>query len=345
VASRSAPSHSVAMPRPELRATAAALAAAFGDTTFTAQDAGNVGVPHQRLASATRAGLVHRLRRGHFRIARAGIEDSRLADCLERLSQRGIHACVGRRTAADIWDVPVWLPQTQSTPTVLVPRSAPVGMGLRGGVFLKGCDIDPRRIVMGPTSQPVTDPLLTAAHVASTRGATFAQAMVVLCGAMRCQLGWVSPEGASVTRLASRGEIREHLVAELRDAVTHADVRTHPRALAAVPYADPRLETALESLSWARFIEGGIDLPEPQVWVTGASGRAWRVDFLFGGRVIGECDGAVKYVEGDSLWKEKKRQSDLEESGYIVVRWTWEEIAFRPHVVLARIARALSRAV
>lgn len=341
---RSSALQSVAMPRPELLTTVSALAAAFGRATFTTRDALDVGVPHQRLAAATHAGLVHRLRRGHYRIAGATMDDSRLADCLERLSQRGIRACVGRRTAAESWDMPLWLPEADRPPTVLVPRSAPVGMGLRGGVFLKGCDVDPQRIVMGPTSLPVTDPLLTAAHVAATRGASFVQAMVVLCGAMRCELGRSIPDSAAVTRLASREEVRERLAVDLLDAVTHADVRTNPRAMAAIPYADPRLETALESLSWGRFIEAGITLPEPQVWITGASGRGWRVDFLFDGCVIGECDGAVKYVEGDSLWKEKKRQADLEEAGYVVVRWTWEEIVFRPHVVLARIARALMRA-
>lgn len=80
------------------------------------------------------------------------------------------------------------------------------------------------------------------------------------------------------------------------------------------------------------------------MWVSGASGRSWRVDFLFGGRVIGECDGAVKYAETDSLWKERKRQADLEAAGYIVVRWTWEEIVYHPHAVLARIALARARA-
>ena len=103
------------------------------------------------------------------------------------------------------------------------------------------------------------------------------------------------------------------------------------------------METALESLSWARFHECGFEIPIPQARVRGASGRLWRVDFLFKGLVVGECDGAVKYHDGYTPWKEKQRQSDLEGAGHPVVRWTWEEITRRPDSVLARIALAMTR--
>lgn len=107
--------------------------------------------------------------------------------------------------------------------------------------------------------------------------------------------------------------------------------------------ADPRVETALESLSWAQFHEWGLALPLPQANLRGASGVLWRVDFLFEGRVIGECDGAVKFHAGHTAWQEKRRQSDLEAQGYQFVRWTWEEIIREPEAVLARIALALRR--
>ncbi len=107
--------------------------------------------------------------------------------------------------------------------------------------------------------------------------------------------------------------------------------------------ADPRVETALESLSWAQFHEWGLEMPVPQVSLKGASGVLWRVDFLFGGRVIGECDGAVKFHAGHTAWQEKRRQSDLEAEGYVFVRWTWEELLRQPGAVLARLDLALRR--
>jgi len=332
------------MPRSELRATRSQLAAAFEGRTFTSEEARGAGVPHHRLAAATQAGLVHRLRRGHYRVATATPEDGRLVDRLERLASRGITACAGLRTAVRIWDAPIWTDREPGAPTVLVPRDAGVGVGLRGGVILRSCNVDPSRIVLGPGSIPVTDPLLTAVHLAAMPGTSLAQMMVLLCGGMRRHLSRSIVEPSTLNTLAGQEKTRTELSSDLLDAVMRADVRGRRRVLDVISFADPRLETALESISWARFIEAGIELPHPQVWVAGASGRSWRVDFLFGNRVVGECDGAVKYGEATSLWREKKRQADLEAAGYIVVRWTWEEIVFRPHVVLARIALALSRA-
>jgi len=335
--------HSGRMPRSEIHTTSAQLNAAFASRTFTSRDACEAGIDYHRLKSAVQAGLVHRLRRDHFRVATTSVQDSRLADSLERLASQGITACAGRRAAADIWDSPIWTDELSGVPTVLVPRDSPVGKGLRGGILIKPCDVDARRIVLGPGSIPVTDPLLTAVHLAAAPRASFAQVMVLLSGGMRRQLARSTGDPRALTRRASQADVRASLASDLMDAIRHSDVRGRHRVAAAAPLADPRLETVLESISLARFIEAGIELPEPQVWVNGSSGRSWRVDFLFGGRVIGECDGAVKYAEADSLWKEKKRQADLEAAGYIVVRWTWEEIVYHPHVVLARIALALAR--
>ena len=288
--------------------------------------------------------MVHRLRRDHYRVATTSAQDSRLADSLERLASQGITACAGRRTAGDIWGSPIWSDEPPGAPTVLVPRGSPVGKGFRGGIVIKPCNVDPRRIVLGPGSITVTDPLLTAAHLAAAPRAPFAQMMVLLSGGMRRQLARSTQDPQALTRRASQADVRASLASDLMDAISRSDVRGRHRVAAAAPHADPRLETVLESISLARFIEAGIELPTPQVWVSGASGRSWRVDFLFDGRVIGECDGAVKYAEADSLWKEKKRQADLEAAGFIVVRWTWEEIVYHPHIVLARIALALARA-
>lgn len=331
------------MPRVEVQTTSAQLIAAFASGTFTSREADEAGIEYHRLRSAVEAGLVHRLRRGHYRVALTGAADSRLTDCLERLTSQGITACAGKRTAGDIWDSPMWNVDPAVAPTVLVPRESSVGKGLRGGVLIKPCDVDRRRIVASPGSIPVTDPLLTAAHLAAAPQTSFAQMMVLLSGGMRRHLARSVRDPLALTRRASQADARSSLSLDLMDAITHADVRGLQRVAAVAPLADPRLETALESISWARFLEAGLDLPEPQVWVSGASGRSWRVDFLFGGRVIGECDGAVKYSETDSLWKEKKRQADLEAAGYIVVRWTWEEIVYHPHLVIARIALALTR--
>ena len=61
-------------------------------------------------------------------------------------------------------------------------------------------------------------------------------------------------------------------------------------------------------------------------------------------RVIGECDGAVKYADGSAAFlAEKQREQVLRDLGYGMVRWLAKEIMARPEVVVARVARALDR--
>ena len=160
---------------------------------------------------------------------------------------------------------------------------------------------------------------------------------------MAAAMGDASVRTALVDELIATAQYADVRGKGSRPGTPQCDRRAWQRLAHALAIADPRIETALESLSWARFHELGFEIPEPQVLVRGASGRLWRVDFLFGGRVIGECDGAIKYNSGHTPWKEKQRQSDLEAEGHPVVRWTWDEIYRRPQQVLARIGLAIDR--
>jgi hypothetical protein len=60
--------------------------------------------------------------------------------------------------------------------------------------------------------------------------------------------------------------------------------------------------------------------------------------------LAGEADGQVKYAEPFSepvsvLVDEKFRQLRIEESGFVVVRWTGAEILYHPDRVIDRIVR------
>ena len=74
------------------------------------------------------------------------------------------------------------------------------------------------------------------------------------------------------------------------------------------------------------FNDAGLPSPEPQAWIEDEDGfLVARVDALWRNhRVIGECDGAVKYdidAAPTMLLAEKRRQERLEDLGYIVVPW------------------------
>lgn len=292
------------------------------------------------------------------------LEESRVRDAITALPQ--IPAAVGLVRAGAAWEIPTWEIPPSPTPTILVPKGSGVRSGVRNGLRFAMREVSEDHIVMGPGGIPMTDPLLTGIHLAESRRLSLGAQLVVLHGAIRRQAEFdeavwrrhfdascdVSEGTAADERLDSHDlarlmadqGFRRALIDRAVTTAAEANLRGVRRVIKALHLADPRVETALESLSWAAFIGAGIPLPTPQALVHGESGKIWRVDFLFDGLVIGECDGAVKYHAGQSLWQEKKRQMDLENAGYVVVRWTWEEIVSHPHVVLARIALALSRA-
>jgi very-short-patch-repair endonuclease len=108
--------------------------------------------------------------------------------------------------------------------------------------------------------------------------------------------------------------------------------------------ADALAESPLESVSRYRMHLAGLPCPELQITIDLPSGRV-RVDFLWRQqRVVGEADGMVKYTDAEVLRMEKRRQVWLEDAGYQVVRWVWDEIWRQPWVVMQRIQRALIRA-
>lgn len=117
------------------------------------------------------------------------------------------------------------------------------------------------------------------------------------------------------------------------------------RAARVIRFADPLSESALESL--ARLLFAKCEVPAPQTQVVLEDG--WqvlaRVDFYwpkYG--VIGEADGMLKYDGAPhALRAEKLRQERLEEAGYIVVRFTWDDVVRRPRQTVERIRAAFAR--
>jgi hypothetical protein len=116
------------------------------------------------------------------------------------------------------------------------------------------------------------------------------------------------------------------------------------RAVAVVDFADPRSESALESVSRVLFREAGIPAPELQWSFDDDDGTIGRVDFYWEEfRVVGEADGMKKYDEPGAGRREKLREMRLEDIELEVVRWTWDEIWRQPDVVLGRLRRAMNR--
>lgn len=156
---------------------------------------------------------------------------------------------------------------------------------------------------------------------------------------------WVSFRGGVVVADSAmrHGVSRESIDRVLHDCTRWPGIR---KARSVVAFADGRAATPLESVSRVAFHDMLLPPPELQAVLVRDDRGAPKtiVDFYWDEyRVVGEADGLLKYddeAERRSLRAEKLRQEELESLGYIVVRWTWDDIWRRPEWVAMRLRRA-----
>jgi very-short-patch-repair endonuclease len=160
-------------------------------------------------------------------------------------------------------------------------------------------------------------------------------------------LARTSPFVHGVVAVDSALRLRLVTVSELE--VVLADGARWPgieRARRVVKFADMRSESVLESVSRVAMHEQGIAMPRTQVVIGDA-----RVDFLWDDvRVVGEADGLGKYEPSgarttrDIVRAEKRREEQLADAGFEVVRWGWED-ARNPPRLARRLRAAFERGV
>ena len=114
-----------------------------------------------------------------------------------------------------------------------------------------------------------------------------------------------------------------------------------------------RSESAGESVSRVRISEAGLPSPTPQLEIFDHRGRfVARLDFgCEEKRTIGEFDGKGKYGEllrpgqmpSDAIVAEKRRENQLRDLGWQVVRWLWADL-YQENVIKDRLLRAFAQA-
>ena len=335
------------MPRRDVSRTIALLHSAFGSQSFSLSQASALGIRAGRIQRLAASKVLVRVRHGWY-----AVTDDPMALIRERsanFSRRGASATVGGRSAGKIWGVPEFGhrgPLPPPLPTLLVPRGRGVRAGVRNGVDVRIADLAASDVVEA-FGLHITTPLRTGLDMARQLGRCRRSALVPLCGAVRTEIAWrafgagdVSPH--AVTRAAVDPDLRAAVEAELRDMIERVPAHGMLWTRRVLDDVEPLIETPAECLAWALLTTTDLPRPQPQAIVRGLSGREYRSDFLIGGRVILEVDGAIKYGD-QSLWGEKQRQSDLEAAGYWVVRCTWEELLRHPDRIVARVREALLR--
>lgn len=239
-----------------------------------------------------------------------------------------------------------------STPTIgthaSLEFSVQKGTGQRSGrePRVRARDLPPghvRTLTEGPAAGlNLTSPMRTAIDLAAT--GRLAAGLAALDFALRSEL-LVETSGRDARRLshaqcAAFTEDQLTLAAEVR--WTRREARQLELALA---LCSPLRESPGESASYAAIALSDLPLPDCQMPIV-IRNRTVYPDFLWEAeRVVGECDGLVKYRNADpnALVLEKLRQEALELAGWRVVRWTASEAFYQPAKVVARIGRALRR--
>jgi hypothetical protein len=111
----------------------------------------------------------------------------------------------------------------------------------------------------------------------------------------------------------------------------------------AVALADPRSESFLESSCRAILAAAGLAPERTQLWVHGPGGRRLaRVDFAWPSyRVVVELDGFAFHSGRERYRSDRRRINALGLAGWLVLRFSWEDVVGNPHAVVSAVRRAL----
>lgn len=300
----------------------ARLAATQGDV-FRLDQAKKAGLDRTAVRRLLRTGALVALRRGVYAekavVVAANPLERHDLDAAAVVAALGDAVAVSHESAARVWRLD--LCAKPSGLFVTRPARAQSGTQHEAGVVIRHAGL-PAAHVRTERGIRVTSAARTVVDLA--RLLPFREGVVVADCALH--LGRCSPTGLGLVLL---------------------DCTTWPgagRAGRVLRFADRRSESPLESISRVAFHEAGFPMPEPQRWV-GHDLTRYRVDFLWEEyRTIGEADGRVKYTDVDVAWDEKRRQDDLHDLDYEVVRWTWK-IDSHPDQVIEAVMRTFDRAI
>lgn len=288
----------------------------------TAAQAAAAGLTPDQVRQRVRSGRWTRLARGVYRTTPIAADlDAHAARRVDH-AQRAVAAAlvhdgcaIGFASAAIVHGLPLHSPVPAEVSLVAGPGG---WNGRRDGVRVHRVELRVGDVIQERV--PITSVARTWFDVART--ATLADAIAVGDAALR------------------HGDVgRAELQRVLDPAFARRGVR---QAELACAHLDGTRETVLESASWAYFVEHRIPLPEMQMEIRAVSGRVIaRVDFLWRGRrVIGECDGRLKYLTPDDLYREKRREDELRAEGLGVQRWGWSDL--RSDDLAIRLCRVLT---
>ncbi|WP_432943099.1 DUF559 domain-containing protein [Kribbella sp. CA-253562] len=128
---------------------------------------------------------------------------------------------------------------------------------------------------------------------------------------------------------------------ELLDAAARLSGPHHVRIQRVVGLADRKAESVLESALRAILIEAGVEGFEPQVPVRGG-GFSARLDLGHRHRRIGlEAEGFEHHGGRVALARDCRRLVNLSLRGWLVLRFSWEDVMYDPDWIVEAVREAL----
>lgn len=303
----------------------------------TGRDLIALGASKHRLERAVVAGRLLRVRRGVYLDPARWPSDPREQHLLRAHAEQAYRpeGVVSHRSAAAWWGIPLPATDWAVEPVWL---TLPAGGSFRSdrspGVVHAVGGLPSHHVGRAGGGFPVTTIARTAADL--VKDLELPESLIVLDAALRllCADLVVGPRRSDYRN----PRLAEAARAPLREAMNRAGMG---RALRTLEIADPVRESPVESLSYGHMVVAGLPLPECQVPIHTPFGTFYPDFYWRDHDLIGEADGKVKYEGPEQSITEKRREQVLRDLDHRFVRWDGGEIHGRPHVVVARIARAL----
>ncbi len=245
------------------------------------------------------------------------------------------HAVISHESAAVAWGLPSpdfkdW----HDAPVSLTLPASAQGSRHRGASW-HIAQLSAADIVRDAEGYRVTSLARTAADLAA--GRPLPETLVILDGAARLLV-------TSFVGSPRRSDyLNPRLVSAARAELSQAAGRRRSvaRLRAVIALVEPCRESPAESMTSGHLVLAGLPTPVFQAQIKTSLGTFYADFYWPDVRLIGECDGAVKYTSAESILLEKEREQAIRDEGYGFVRWLAKHIWTRPHEVMGRIERAL----
>lgn len=289
------------------------------------------------IATRLRSGELLRLRHGVYLAASAWPDDPPAQHVVLARAEVAANpgAAISRQSAAVLWRLPT--PDFEPWHDAPVSVTFPAGAGFRSwtnGAVHHVERLSTEDVARDPAGYPVTSVARTAADLAVDR--ELPEELVILDAAARmlCAAFVAQPRRSDYANPRLVEAVRGRLSAVAR-ALQRTGLTT------AIELTDPARESPAESLTAGYFHLGGVPKPLFNPPITTPVGVLFPDCLWPEQRLIGECDGAVKYKDSATILREKDREQVLRDLDFGFVRWQPKELRFDPYIVVRRVLRAL----